>query len=1004
MKNRIWQTMGRAIVIVLGVILAIDLAVRPITEGLWFEKLGYFDAYLLRLVTQGAIWLVIFSCTLAFVGINLWLTRRFKYPPGWEDLKRDVVWLSPTEKRFLPLTPPIEILGLIAISLGFGMGISAILFHSATIIADLWHLDYTDPSLLPRLPPRLTFHWVWQQAAAVPQQPIRLVVPVAFSVVVLLVSEFGAWVSAIFLSLGLGHILSAHWMEVLQYFHPTLFNTADPVFQRDIGFYTFVLPLAELLEVWFFSTMLLTLFSVGLIYVLSGNALSEGRFPGFARPQKRHIQGLLGGVMLAVAYRYALERYELLYSSDGIIYGGSYTDVMVRLNANTILSAIAIAIALMLFLRALFAIPPAEKSPKRRFAQVIPPAEILAAYFVVAVIASWMIPAAVQRLAVQPNELAFERPYIQRSIEFTRNAFNLSAIEAQTFNPGGDLTPADLKANALTLDNIRLWDIRPLLETNRQLQQIRLYYRFPSAHIDRYTLKRQPTAENPHRSESRQTIVAARELDYSAVPDRAQTWINQHLVYTHGFGFTMSPVNTVAPSGLPEYFIRGLGANVPADADRRSPIEVADPIIKASIPLGFPRIYYGELTDSHVMTSTNTLEFDYPQGNENAYNSYDGTGGLHLGQGWRRIMFAVYLRDWRMLFTQNFTPQTKILFRRNVADRIRQIAPFLRYDKPYLTIADANLDLPGESDPSRNYLYWIIDAYTTSDRYPYSDPGEHPFNYIRNSVKVVVDAYNGTVKFYVADANDPIVATYRKIFPNLFLSIEKLPKSLRIHTRYPVDFFNVQAERLLTYHMTDAQVFYNREDQWEIPTEIYRDESQVVEPYYLIMKLPTAQKEEFILLNPLTPTKRNNLIAWLAARSDGQNYGKLLLYQFPKQELVFGPGQIEARINQQPKISEQFSLWDQQGSRVIKGNLLIIPIEQSLLYVEPIYLEAEENSLPTLVRVVVAYKESIVMAPTLKEAIDTVFNPKTTPNGEIIRAIDPTIPNIDVAPQSAENF
>lgn len=999
MKNRTWQRIGRAIVILLGAILAIDLAVRPIAEGLWFQKLGYFEAFRLRLLTQGAIWLVIFSCTLAFVGFNLWLTRRFKYPPDWEDLKRDVVWISPTERRFLPLTPAIEILGLIAASLGFGIGIGAILFHSASIIANLWHLDYTDPTLLPTLPPRFTFQWIGQQLAALPQYPIRHGLPIAFSLVLLFVPEFGAWASAILLSLGLGTISSAHWVEVLQFFQPTLFSTVDPIFQRDIGFYTFILPLAELLEVWFFSTMVFTLFAVALIYVLSGNALSEGRFPGFARPQKRHIQGLVGGVMLAVAYRYALERYELLYSSDGVIYGGSYTDVMVRLNANTILSAIAIAIALMLFLRALFAIPPAEKSPKRRFAQVIPPAETLAAYFVVAVIASWMIPAIVQRLAVQPNELAFERPYIQRSIEFTRNAFNLSAIEAQTFNPGGELTPADLKANALTLNNIRLWDTRPLLETNRQLQQIRLYYRFPSAHLDRYTLKRQPTPQNPHRVESRQVIVAARELDYSAVPDQAQTWINQHLVYTHGFGFTMSPVNTVAPSGLPEYFIRGLGANIPTDEQRKSPIEVADPTVKASIPLAFPRIYYGELTNSHVMTSTNTLEFDYPQGNDNAYNSYDGTGGIHLGQGLRRVIFAVYLRDWRMLFTKNFTPDTKILFRRNVADRIRQIAPFLRYDRPYLTIADANLERPGESDPSQNYLYWIIDAYTTSDRYPYSDPGEHPFNYIRNSVKVVVDAYNGTVKFYVADPNDPIVATYQKIFPNLFQPLQKLPKSLRLHLRYPVDFFNVQAERLLTYHMIDPQVFYNREDQWEIPKEIYRNESQVVEPYYLIMKLPTAKNEEFILLNPLTPTKRNNLIAWLAARSDGQNSGKLLLYQFPKQELVFGPGQIEARINQQPQISEQFSLWDQQGSRVIKGNLLIIPIEQSLLYVEPIYLEAEENSLPTLVRVVVAYKESIVMAPTLKEALDTIFNPKQVPNSEIIRSTNELIPNIDVAPQ-----
>lgn len=1002
MKNRMWKRIGRSIVILLGIIFAIDLAVRPIAEGLWFQKLGYFDAYLLRILTQGAIWIVVFGFTFLFLGSNLWLANRFKYPPDWEDLKREVIWISPRDRQYFPTTLPLEIVALIAASLGCGMGIGCILFHNIVIAANLWHHDYTLPSLLPALPPRLTFHWIGQQFAALPQHPIRLGLPIALSVFLLFIPEFGAWASAILLSLGFGSILSVNWMQVLQFFQPTSFNSVDPIFNQDLGFYTFMLPLGELLEVWLFSTMVFMLFAAALIYILSGNSFSEGRFPGFSRPQKRHIQGLFGGVMLVIAFRYWLERYELLYSSDGVIYGGSYTDITVRLNADTVLSGIAIAIALMLFLRAIFAIPPVEKSQKRRFAQVIPPAETLSIYFITAVTASWIVPAAFQRLAVQPNELAYETPYIKRSIEFTRNGFNLSAIEAKTFDPSGELTIADLRTNALTLDNIRLWDTRPLLETNRQLQQIRLYYRFPSAHLDRYTLKRKPTPDNPHKAESRQVIVAARELDYSAVPEQAQTWINQHLVYTHGFGFTMSPVNTVAPSGLPEYFVRGLGASVPTGKGTKSPIEVADPNIRTSIPLGFPRIYYGELTETHVMTPTNTPEFDYPQGNDNAYNTYDGRGGIQIGKGWRRSLFAVYLRDWRMLFTKNFTPETKILFRRNIDDRIRNIAPFLRYDQPYLAIADANLDRPGESDDSNNYLYWIIDAYTTSDRYPYSDPGSHDFNYIRNSVKVVVDAYNGTVKFYVADPSDPIVATYQKIFPNLFQPIETLPKSLRVHLRYPVDLFNVQAERLLTYHMTDPQVFYNREDQWQIPTEIYRDSSQQVEPYYLIMKLPTATTEEFILLNPLTPTKRNNLIAWLAGRSDGQSYGKLLLYQFPKQELVFGPGQIEARINQQPQISEQFSLWDQQGSRVIKGNLLVIPIKQSLLYVEPIYLEAEENSLPTLIRVVVAYKDSIVMAPTLKQAIDTIFNPKKSQNDYIIRSTDELIPNVDVEPKPAQ--
>ena len=415
-------------------------------------------------------------------------------------------------------------------------------------------------------------------------------------------------------------------------------------------------------------------------------------------------------------------------------------------------------------------------------------------------------------------------------------------------------------------------------------------------------------------------LVSARELDYNSVPPEAQTWVNEHLVYTHGYGFTLSPVNTIADGGLPAYFIKDIGGTTSGN----TALDITSDAVRASIPISQPRIYYGGLTYTYIMTHTQVQELDYPSGNENVYNVYDGTGGVVLNAAWKRFIFAIYLRDWQMLLTRNFLPETRVLFRRSVKDRIQAIAPFLTYDAdPYLIIANADLSevngkivdtAPAEKQETRNYLYWIIDAYTTTEAYPYSDPGEHPYNYIRNSVKVVVDAYNGAVTFYVADQSDPLIQTWEKIFPNLFHPLQEMPISMQSHIRYPSHLFNVQSERLLTYHMTDAQVFYNREDQWQIPQEIYGGEEQQVESYYLIMRLPTEDSEEFILLTPFTPVSRSNLIAWLAGRSDGANYGRLLLYQFPKQRLIYGPEQIEARINQDPIISQQISLWNRQGS------------------------------------------------------------------------------------------
>ncbi|WP_186375805.1 UPF0182 family protein, partial [Hyella patelloides] len=792
-------------------------------------------------------------------------------------------------------------------------------------------------------------------------------------------TEFALNAIAIIISVLLSLIIAGNWIQILAYLQPTSFNYADPQFGNDISFYIFDLPVFNLISLWFIGLLNSSLVIVFLKYLLSGNSLSEGRFPGFSPFQVRHLFALSGIGMLGMALHHWLNRYQILYSPQGVVYGAGFTDVKLKLPIETILSILALAIALWLLIssfsqKSQLTKELLQKKPQQKITKtvvILLPMIFYLSFLITGNISSNLV----QRFRVQPNELSAERPYLSRNIAITRKAFNLDEIEAKTFIPEGELTATDIANNNSTIENIRLWDTRPILETNRQLQQIRLYYEFFDADIDRYIFK------DNQKKDKQQVIISARELDYNAVPERAKTWVNQHLVYTHGYGFTLSPVNKLDQGGLPFYYVKDIGTATPETGS----LTVSSQKVRDSIPLENPRIYYGELTNNYIMTSTKARELDYPSGEENVYNTYDGKGGIGLKSYGLRLLFAQYLKDWQMLFTRNFTPDTKLLLRRNITQRIHKIAGWLRYDRdPYLVVADTSTP-EAKKD---HHLYWIIDAYTVSERYPYSDPGNDSFNYIRNSVKVVVDAYNGDVNFYIADSDDPIIKTWNKVFPDLLKPLAEMPVSLQNNIRYPEDLFSIQSERLLTYHMTDPQVFYNREDQWQIPKEIYGTEPQPVKPYYLIMRLPTATAEEFILLHPYTPTSRPNLIAWLAARSDGDNYGKLLLYKFPKQKLIYGPNQIEALINQDPVISQQISLWNREGSRAIQGNLLIIPIEQSLLYVEPLYIEAEQNSLPALARVIVVYENQIVMAEDLDTAISAIFKPENSSDSTIIRPVE----------------
>ncbi|MBE9058697.1 UPF0182 family protein [Sphaerospermopsis sp. LEGE 08334] len=979
----------RVIIVCLGLWIILDLASHLGAEIFWFQEVGYLPTFLVRLITQGALWVGVFSLSMIYLLGNLTLAKRWQYPQSLKiepariektTLSRELTnFLSPQYKQVYK-TPQIatgnrqiKLFWLLPLTLSLSFLVGLIFTHYGQVALSYWNgeINQVNSPFTILFRPEI----VWNLSIRIISQVWYFVLALVMAIAVLIYSQFLLWAIAIIFSFGFGWLISQQWEKILLYLHSTPFNSTEPLFGKDISFYIFSLPVWELLAFWLIGLFLYGFLAVTLTYLVSGDSISQGIFPGFSPTQKRHLFGLGGGLMLVIAFGFWLSRYELVYSPRGVSFGASFTDVKIQLPADTMLCVLAVAIAFYLLWQTLFWRPKSQHHQWVIYG--------LGIYLLLLIAGDFIVPAVVQSFIVQPNELQRETPYIERTIALTRQAFDLEAIDAQTFNPQGKLTQTDIKANDLTIRNIRLWDQEPLLKTNRQLQQIRPYYAFPDADIDRYIITNQTNQQEPPTNEKRQVLIAARELDYNAVPQQAQTWVNRNLIYTHGYGFTMSPVNTVAPGGLPEYFVKDISGNGAA-------LTTANAAIRESIPIGEPRIYYGEISNTHVMTGTRVKELDYPSGSDNVYNTYDGSGGIRIGSLWRRWLFATYLKDWQMIFTRDFLPETKVLFRRNINQRIRAIAPFLQFDsEPYIVAADANPDDKNQQFPgAKNYLYWIVDAYTTSSRYPYSDQNNEGINYIRNSVKIVIDAYNGTVRFYVAQPQDPLIIAWSKIFPQMFQPLTNMPVNLLSHIRYPVDFFKIQSERLMIYHITNPQVFYNREDQWQIPKEIYGTEPRQLEPYYLITSLPGVPFEEFILLLPYTPKERTNLIAWLAARSDGENYGKLLLYNFPKERLIYGPEQIEARINQDPVISQQISLWNRQGSRAIQGNLLIVPIEQSLLYVEPIYLEATQNSLPTLVRVVVAYENRIVMAQTLEQALQAIFQPEITPAPAIIRPVE----------------
>jgi len=721
---------------------------------------------------------------------------------------------------------------------------------------------------------------------------------------------------------------SAHWETVLGYLNGPPFGSKDPVFGFDLGFFVFVLPFWRLVHAWAMALVAGTVVLTLAVYVLQRSFVLTTRGPRLAGGARTHLL-LLGAALLALkAVGFWLDRYEIVLSARGIVFGASYTDIHATL---PMLGELAV-------LAALTAVACA--------AQIMRPGLRLlagagAALLVVWVVGLGMYPAFLQRLRVAPNELAAERPYIEANIRMTRAAYGLDRIQEKEFPADETLDAPALARNEVTLKNIRLWDYRPLLRTFAQLQEIRTYYKFQDVDNDRYVVN----------GEYRQLMLSPRELSHQHLQG-GRNWINEHLTYTHGYGVVVGPVNRITPEGLPEFFVKDIP---PRSSD------------------GFPRvtrpeIYYAEMSNDYALVRTRSQELDYPAGDQNVYTRYQGDGGIPIGALGRRVLFAARFGEPKIVLSDDLTAESRILIYRTISERIRLVAPFFRFDRdPYMVVTDDGR------------LVWMLDGYTTTERYPYSDPVRGIGNYIRNSVKVTVDAYHGSVRFYIADASDPIVRAYAAAFPGLLQPLDTMPTDLRRHIRYPEDFFAIQARKYAVYHMETPQVFYNKEDLWAVPRRTIDGRDREMEPYFTIMRLPGEAKEEFILLTLFNPSRRDNMIAWLAARSDPPNYGRLIVYNFPKQKNVYGPRLVDARIDQDPVISQQLSLWNQRGSTVIRGSLLAIPIEQSLIYVQPLYLAAEQGALPELRRVIVAYGNQIAMEPTLEQSLSRVFAGRVAP-------------------------
>jgi uncharacterized protein len=758
-------------------------------------------------------------------------------------------------------------------------------------------------------------------------QPVRLPVESILRLIALGVSL------AIAILTGLA--MTAEWPALALYWYAprATAGAVDPIFGRPLNFYLFTLPAWQLITGWLMLLAVITCaMAVFFVLISGGTRALAGRRGGSLPLPWRGLSVTFAFLLLVLAMRVYVGRFERLLDDHTIFAGVTYTD------AHIILPGLLVVCAALVVGAAIAGASAVLGSRVRWLVAAIVPAAVC---FLSLQLVGWYV----SSFVVKPNELVRERPYIAHNIELTRRAYGLDRVSRREFPADTGAQAIDPANNQATLQNIRLWDWRALQDTLRQIQEIRTYYDFPDIDIDRYDLD----------GTLRQVMLAVRELNVDKLPESSRNWINEKLIYTHGYGVTMNPVNGFTPEGLPALILSNM------------PVESTVP----GLAVTRPEIYFGELTNTDVYVKTRQKEFNYPQGQTNNLNSYQGKGGIVIGGFLRRILLALDRGDIAKLpFSDDVTRESRLLMRRTLRARVTALAPFLIYDPdPYIVVGDDGR------------LSWIMDAFATSDSYPYSRHyrlGDNLINYMRNSVKVVIDAYNGTTTFYVVDPEDPIVAAYRRIFPSLFKDVAAMPADLRRHLRYPELLLTLQANVYGLYHMTDPEVFYNREDLWTVATEVGMNErseqaTQAMEPNFVLMKLPGETGVEFVEILPFTPSNRNNLIGWIAGRSDGAHYGTLVVYDFPKTKLVDGPLQVEARVDQNAQLSGQLSLWNQQGSHVRRGTLLVIPSGRGLLYAEPIYLQAERSPMPELRLVVLALQDRLAYGPTFESALAALF-------------------------------
>ena len=711
-----------------------------------------------------------------------------------------------------------------------------------------------------------------------------------------------------------GLIIGQKWEIVQLYAKAVPFGSADPIFGNDYSFYLFTLPFLNLGKSILWEAFVVLGIGTGIIFFLKQFIYLGPNGIVMQVEARRPLSSLVFYFLILMAMEFHLQRYDLLLEGNGVVTGIGFADYYGQLPILNTMSWLSLAGAGLSFFIA------TGRGVKK---VVLALTGIGVIYF-----AGSFYPKILQNFVVNPNELIKETPFIEHTIAGSLKAYGLDTTESKRLTGAESLNAESIQANSLTIENIRLWDQEPLLDTLGQIQEIRTYYQFNSVDNDRYTID----------GKYRQTLLSPRELQSENLPNR--TWINEHLTFTHGYGVSLSPVNQITPQGMPVLFIKDI-----------------PPQSNVDLKVEQPEIYFGELSNDHVFVNTGTKEFDYPEGEKNVYKNYEGSGGFPVDSFIRKLLLAARFKTLKILFSQDIKSESRVLMYRNITERVLQVVPFLRLDSdPYLVVTEGKMK-------------WIYDAYTVSDQFPYSQTIPRFGNYVRNSVKIVIDAYEGSMQFYITDPNDPVILTWKNIFPKLFKDLSEMPEDLRSHIRYPSDLFTIQAFIYATYHMKTPQVFYNKEDQWEIP-EI---DNKMMEPYYTIMKLPGNTKEEYILMLPFTPRGKSNLSAWMVAQSDGENYGQLVAYTFPKQKLIYGPNQIVARINQDAEVSRQISLWDQRGSKVIQGTMLVIPIEESLIYVRPLYLKADAGKIPELKRVIVGYEDRIAMESTLEKALAKIF-------------------------------